>query len=1521
MEVLFETQIPVFLHVLWQLNKQPIIQTLQHKVLTTLLHRASSKGCTSIVNVLLLIGAQIEASDKEGHTPLWFAAANGQAHVVRALMSAGADVNTQNNNGISALGFASWKGYINLVNVLLENGAKIETRDKYGRTSLYFAAANGQTDVVRALVSAGADVNTQNNNGYSPLNIASQLGYTDVVNVLLNNRVDIETRESKGRTPLWYAAAARKTDVVRALVSAGADVNTQRNDGDSPLIFTSYKGYIDIVNMLLDNGAELETRNNKGCTPLWIAAGAGQTDVVRALVSAGADVNTQRNDGISALAFACQQGFIDIVNILLDNGAETETKAIDNRTPLWFAAFNGQTDVVRALVAAGADVNAQHNDGSSALTLASEKGYIDIVKIVLDNGAEIETKDGIDRSPLCFATIKGQTDVVRALVSAGADVNIQRLDIKSKDPLSAAAIWCEDNVDEILQLLITNGSCVNSAKHGMNQSALMLAVHRGRLDIVKMLTQYGADIYDRNFDNMQPIDVASFCGHVDIVQFLSSSNTSAAVLRCCSLNTHTSATALRGRGCSLYSDVGVDCRCNTAMHLITDLQIMLSLLENGADVEAENVDGLRPIHCAVRTKLVELVELLIQHGANVDAADVFGNRPLHEAVSHGLRVVQLLVQRGAKLNVQNIDGKTPLHIAVERQQSDVILFLLSQDVDVGLTDVWRNTPLHYFTNELAAVSEVAESVVNVPTKCRQYNPVRNCVGVSMSLTTRVISDNQCQEEQYYASNCTKNMAQPLSNDHMTHNVSLFLNRQISDVDCYGNTPLHYAVGVYGQPKMFKVSTDVTNTVDFLVKCGVDINAQNKDGLTPLHVARGEKAVEACLRHANDQSFTITDKQGRNFWHLLFLIRIQNEVELGTSIRPLIAVSDSAKYNVDDFNRTPLHYACMSRNPWIREWDWLVEAFIKNFSDEHVNKQDRFGRTALHYAALVGNRELKRMLKTKNVDDTIEDNYQMTSHEFKKIGKYFLTQMSKIGLRKSSSFIEKHYRDISACIHDYFADSSTTAHESKVKIHEIVRNLTDDCDKANYVLNIWRRCRYDYGDITCGLLDLLEQADHQPFCKQEDILLNKDGSATEQISMFTAIQTHVNKAMEELAKAITEHDHRFACEVIPVGSAYEGTKIGCCDEFDFNFVLTNLSSMCEVCYSPESPPGFVQLKASATVHDEDMKDLFNQNGVLNTRIIKFKFETLAKQVLSSTSFCDLTDFLFVDSMSLEEFGLTRGNVAAKLNTCVELAFTKPVNKRHVPHGISIDLVPALRINDWWPEDARRKELCRAGDCLIVLTQPQSKYPWIGWTEPHGFISFARAESRLLRESHPVVKAAYMVVKRMSEYFCQYNFFASHVIKTALFWCLNEEDLMKYRSSQLVRNDILYTRIHDTSYSDEVQGVELLLLVQNILRRLLCFAAQDYVPCYFLPKCHQPVWLKERYLKQYHMRLYQHGLTYKDLFSLSEQQSHDEVLISIKTMFTFSHLMYWSVLSDNDDLKFFIPSTINPLREVSYDDSDE
>ena len=81
-----------------------------------------------VVKALISAGAKVNAKDKDGATPLHFAATNNSnPDVVKALISAGAKVNA--------------KGGI------------------FGLTPLYYAAAyNSNPDVVKALVNAGAEV-------------------------------------------------------------------------------------------------------------------------------------------------------------------------------------------------------------------------------------------------------------------------------------------------------------------------------------------------------------------------------------------------------------------------------------------------------------------------------------------------------------------------------------------------------------------------------------------------------------------------------------------------------------------------------------------------------------------------------------------------------------------------------------------------------------------------------------------------------------------------------------------------------------------------------------------------------------------------------------------------------------------------------------------------------------------------------------------------------------------------------------------------------------------------------------------------------------------------------------------------------------------------------------------------------------------------------------------------------------------------------------------------------------------
>jgi len=1469
---------------------------------------ASAMGYTETERILVDDGADIESRNNYGWSPFFY---GKHPNVVTLLTERGADVNTQANITMSPLSCASFEGLTEIVRILLDNGADIESRDNYSCTPLYYPVHGNLCDMIEHR----AAVNAQGNNSRSPFRLVDGQGWTEKTRRVLDHGADFFSRPNDGHTPLFNAVLGKHNDVVTLLIERGADVNTKRKDGLSPLSYASWLGRTEIMSTLLDNGADIESRDNYGRTMLYSAVFNEYHGTVSVQVECECTVNTKQNDDeLPHRNHAHWQRGTDMVRMSLEHDIVAEARR-QGRTPLYKTNVSDKCqDMVSFLIECGADVNTQDNDGKTPLIAACDVETVDIVRLLLKHGSQVNLCDYTGWTALHYAARAGHTMKVEQLLAAGADVNLTANGNESC--LLIAALYRHADV---VQALVAAGADVNLQRRGDGASALSVASEQGNIDVVKLLVHsnaeveaynsegatspYWAAIYARNADNLQAVDIASYCGHVHIVRFLcdrltgvNSSNT---------LN-HFHYNSL-SESCESFG-THVDYNCSTAVHLTTDMQIMRSLLENGADVEAQNVDGLRPIHCAARTGLVELVELLIKHGANVDAADVYGNRPLHEAVSHGLNIVQLIVQCGAKVNVQNVDGKTPLHVAIERQQSEVVKFLLNADADVRLTDVWRNTPLHYLSDDQLQRVEDEEYVVKQTKKCQELF-IRNAVGVKalLPMTAHGILDYVNHKQETVDTSSVASLA-GLEGEQVTHasssplipcfskleqrkpfsKMKVYCRKETEHRDCYGNTPLHCAVGVYAHLKMHRVNTDISETVEFLVKRGADINVQNNDGLTPLHVAHGEQAIQACLQHADDQSFTITDKRGRNFWHLLFLLRNQNDIALATNIQPLISASD-AKHNSDDLNRTPLHYACMKANDWTVEWRLLVKEFIQKFSDEHVNKQDRFGRTALHYAAMTGNRELKDFLKSrKAVDDMVQDNFEKTAGEYIDISYSYNVNISHLQSMNNSDFMKWNFRSVSVCIQQCFSDVAQNSDGSKTKLHKIISDLRADSN-TSHMLSTYLGCRFDYCAIECR-----ESVASKRF-QQLELLFDNNNSATKLQTVFSAVQIHVERAMHHLAAEISDKDIRFACELVPVGSAHEETKIGCCNEFDYNFVLTDLSRRCEVCYSPESPPGFVLLKASAPDYEED---LFDSNGILNTRIVKFKFETLVKQILSSLSFCEATGFEFIDPV--QAFFAPRGTTSTKLHTHIKLKFIKPVNGYQVLHDISVDVVPALRIDNWWPDDAHREDLCQTGDCLIVFTQPHLKYPWISWTQPHGFISFARAESRLLRECPHVIKAAFMVAKRMSKYFCKYELFSSHVIKTALFWCMDD---LGFSSHCSLTND-----------SDEVNEDELLLWVQNILQRLLCFAAQDYVPSFFIPKCCQPVWLEERYLKQFHMRFYRHGLlSYTDLFSLSEQQSRDSLLKYIKSLLILSHVMYWSVLSDDDELKLFVPSTINPLTE--------
>ena len=94
--------------------------------------------------------------------------------------------------------------------------------------------------------------------------------------------------------------------------------------------------------------------------------------------------------------------------------------------------------------------------------------------------------------------------------------------------------------------------------------------------------------------------------------------------------------------------------------------LIMALIQQGADVNAENRLGWRPLHYAAKANAVDTADVLLQCGADVNAKENSGLTPLHYAAGkNAVDTTNVLLQCGADVNARGNCGQTPLHYAAQ----------------------------------------------------------------------------------------------------------------------------------------------------------------------------------------------------------------------------------------------------------------------------------------------------------------------------------------------------------------------------------------------------------------------------------------------------------------------------------------------------------------------------------------------------------------------------------------------------------------------------------------------------------------------------------------------------------------------------------------------------------------------------------------------------------------------------------------------------------------------------------------
>ena len=220
------------------------------------------------------------------------------------------------------------------------------------------------------------------------------------------------------------------------------------------------------------------------------------------------------------------------------------------------------------------------------------------------------------------------------------------------------------------------------AIQGILQDLLIVATENGNLDCVKvLLVEYGVNVDFQNIEGETPLIIASREGHVDVVTFLVEHGANlnlqcrlgnTALMTACLYKERDVVTFLveHGANVNLQSKDGTTALflflCGIPMYSDDNYcNVLSSLIENGADVNACTHDNQTPLMMASRNGHVNAVALLVEHGANMDIQNEDGNTALHYAVTTrgakagGYCVVEKLLNLGAA-QLYNNQHLTPL---------------------------------------------------------------------------------------------------------------------------------------------------------------------------------------------------------------------------------------------------------------------------------------------------------------------------------------------------------------------------------------------------------------------------------------------------------------------------------------------------------------------------------------------------------------------------------------------------------------------------------------------------------------------------------------------------------------------------------------------------------------------------------------------------------------------------------------------------------------------------------------------
>jgi ankyrin repeat protein len=456
-------------------------------------------GSKRLADVLHKAGADLNATDARGRTPLMHAAQIGNADLRSWLKNAGADPAKKDHAGLTADDWARRPVSRHDPDAGTADSSVLK-RPPAPKDDLFAAIAANQADDVARILSTDAQALHRTRGGLQPVHLAAALGRGEILRLLMKHGASPMTPADDSLTPISVAAQSGQIETALELGRNLDDDSRRAQITQLHALWTvEHDRCLNALKVMVGLGGQIDPgevsfaiedviREND---PAFLESLLNQGKIPTPTLAESEDPFSNHQRRQSVLKLAAQPADTKMLGLLLKSIPVKEPQWSENiLEALHYASSTGNLPAVRLLVEqAGADVNAglraHHGNWGYVSTPEDEK---------------------IRFTALCLALQKGHEPVVRYLLGRGAVP--QGCDGRSRQALAAAVA---SGSVKLVKLMLDHHAALEAVDND-RRTALHEAAVRGHVEIARLLIQHGASQKARDDSGQTPEELAHEAG-------------------------------------------------------------------------------------------------------------------------------------------------------------------------------------------------------------------------------------------------------------------------------------------------------------------------------------------------------------------------------------------------------------------------------------------------------------------------------------------------------------------------------------------------------------------------------------------------------------------------------------------------------------------------------------------------------------------------------------------------------------------------------------------------------------------------------------------------------------------------------------------------------------------------------------------------------------------------------------------------------------------------------------------------